>query len=201
MLLNAFCWALGSVYVRRNPMEVSLPMGVGLQNLSAGLLLMPVCALTIPPSIPIYPSMPTIVAILYLIAFGTLLAAPCYLYVLRHLPVSVSSTFAYITPVITVLVGWLLLREPLTQTTVLGMSVILTGVIVVQWLNRPRGAASQSLLLQPAIDTSETTAAANLEDKAIACTALIRERLPSPGLRGDKLQTVERIDNARRNWE
>jgi drug/metabolite transporter (DMT)-like permease len=164
MLLNAFCWALGSVYVRRNPMTTSLLMGVGVQNLIAGLILLPVCILTIPPSTPIQPNMAAVLALLYLIGFGTLLATPCYLYTLRHLPVSVSSTFAYVTPVITLLVGWLALGESLTQTTLLGMGVILTGVVIVQCLSQQPGATS------PQREPEQTT------------SAVVDQQPPSPEL-------------------
>jgi drug/metabolite transporter (DMT)-like permease len=135
-ILNTFFWSLGSIYVRKNPTPASLLMTVGLQNLFGGLLLLPVCAWTIPDWRAVHWSASAIVAILYLILMGTVLAMPCYLYVLRQMPVSVSSTFAYVTPVITVFFGWLFLREGLTPLTLVGMVVILIGVIVVQWVNQ-----------------------------------------------------------------
>jgi drug/metabolite transporter (DMT)-like permease len=65
-----------------------------------------------------------------------MVATPCYLYVVKQLPVSVSSTFAYVTPIITLAFGGLFLGEPITPTMILGGMVILSGVILVQYINR-----------------------------------------------------------------
>lgn len=136
MLVNTFFWAFGSIVVRKNPSSDSLFMTVGLQNLAGGLVLIPVCLLTVPDWNAIQVSIHTTWALTYLVVMGTMIATPCYLYVLRALPVSVSSTFAYVTPVLTVFFGWLFLKETLTPLTLIGMGVILTGVIVVQWVNQ-----------------------------------------------------------------
>ncbi|WP_303674378.1 EamA family transporter [Vampirovibrio chlorellavorus] len=138
LALMTFCWAVGSVYARRNPTGDSLFMAVGLQNLAAGLLLIPVCFWTAPEWWGHWqPTRTSVLALLYLIVFGTMLATPCYLFALKKLPVSVSSTFAYVTPVLTVVFGALFLHEAVTSTMVLGAVVILCGVALVQLMNRP----------------------------------------------------------------
>lgn len=144
LAIMTFCWAVGSVYARRNPTPDSLFMSVGLQNLAAGLMLMPICFWTAPEWWGSWQSISTtsVWALLYLIVFGTMLATPCYLYVLKTLPVSVSSTFAYVTPVLTVIFGGLFLKENITPAMVLGAIVILSGVALVQFMNRPWAAKS-----------------------------------------------------------
>jgi drug/metabolite transporter (DMT)-like permease len=140
-LANTFFWSVGSVYVRKNPTpQSSLLMTVAFQNLAGGLLLMPVCWLTVPDWSVVHLTHTTWMALSYLILVGTAIATPCYLYVLHQLPVSVSSTFAYVTPVLTVFFGWLFLKESLTPLTLFGMAIILTGVIVVQWVNQMQAA-------------------------------------------------------------
>ena len=64
-----------------------------------------------------------------------MLATPCYLYVLKGLPVSVSSTFAYVTPVLTVLFGWAFLNESLSPPMMAGCALVMCGVGLVQWAN------------------------------------------------------------------
>jgi drug/metabolite transporter (DMT)-like permease len=135
MFLNTFFWALGSIYVRKNPSTISLPMRVAIQNITAGVSLIPVCLYTIPAGTTLHPSSASLTALAYLVVFGTCIAGPCYLYMMKNLPVPISSTFAYVTPVITVIFGWLFLGEELTETTIKGMGVIITGVIVVQWVS------------------------------------------------------------------
>ena len=171
MLLNTLFWALGSIYVRkRKPPTSSLSMGVGLQNVIAGLVLLPICLLTSPPLHTIHASMLSIGALLYLIFFGTMLAAPCYIYVLRRLPVSISSTFAYVTPVITVLFGYCALGETLSHPMLLGMSVILAGVVVVQCLGQK----------PTALATQEGAAAYENEETSARSSALDTESVYTP---------------------
>ncbi len=131
LILMSFFWASGSIYARKHASRIPLLMSVGIQNAFAGLLLMPVCYLTIQP-FHVEPSTSSIIALLYLIVFGTMISIPCYQYVLKHLPVSLASTFAYVTPVLTVLFGWVFLGEELAMTTVIGMGIILLGVGLVQ---------------------------------------------------------------------
>jgi len=69
------------------------------------------------------------------VLMGTMTATPCYLYVLQTMPVSVSSTFAYVTPVLTLIFGYMFLGEPISQTMIVGASIILAGVILVQYIN------------------------------------------------------------------
>lgn len=135
LALMTFCWAFGSIYARKFPTHDSLLMSVGVQNLVAGVLLVPVCAFTAGNWGSWHPSGLSLSALAYLVLMGTMTATPCYLYVIQTLPVSVSSTFAYVTPVLTILFGWLFLGEPVTRTMILGATVILTGVLLVQIMN------------------------------------------------------------------
>lgn len=138
---TTFVWSLGSIYARKHPTpSTSLLMSIGLQNLFAGLLLVPFCIATVHDWQAIQPSSASIGALAYLIMMGTIAATSAYLYTLQTMPVSVSSTFAYVTPVITVIFGWLFLRETLSMTTIIGSAVILAGVLVVQWnsFSRPK---------------------------------------------------------------
>ncbi len=136
LAVMTFCWALGSIYARKHPVEDSLLMSVGIQNVLAGLLLIPVCFWTVPDWSAVHPSGWSMGCLLYLVVLGTMTATPCYLYILQTLPVSVSSTFAYVTPVLTVIFGWLFLQEAISDTMLLGACVILAGVALVQLMNR-----------------------------------------------------------------
>lgn len=134
MLATAFFWSVGSVYARKQTLTSSIPLSVGLQNLVAGILLMPLC-FAMHAEAP-NASLASIGALSYLIVFGTIVATPCYFYVLKNLPVSVTSTFAYVTPILTVIFGILFLGESLTPPIIIGSLVILTGVMLVQFLNQ-----------------------------------------------------------------
>ena len=73
-----------------------------------------------------------IAALAYLTTFGSLLAYTSYVYALKKLRVTTMSLYAYINPLVAVLLGWLILNEQLTWLSVVAMCIILGGVALVQ---------------------------------------------------------------------
>src|SRR5260221_7895850 len=81
----------------------------------------------------------TLTALAYLTIFGSVLAYTSYVYALKHMKTTTMSLYAYVNPVIAVIVGWLVLREKLTWVSITAMFVILSGVALVQTARqRPR---------------------------------------------------------------
>ena len=70
-------------------------------------------------------------AIGYLVVFGSLIAFIAYLYALQHLPTEQASIYAYINPVVAVLMGALIFGEKLTIFISVGGAVTLLGVYLV----------------------------------------------------------------------
>src|SRR2546428_139465 len=79
-------------------------------------------------------------AIIYLVIFGSILGYSAYSYALRHASATIVGTYAYVNPVIAVLLGWLILSEPVTARTFLAMSLILGAVIWIQLSHKLRRA-------------------------------------------------------------
>jgi len=73
-------------------------------------------------------SLRSIVALLYLITFGSLIGFSAYTWLLQHAPVSLVATYAYVNPVVAVVLGAIVLSEPVTQTTIAGAAVIVAAV-------------------------------------------------------------------------
>jgi drug/metabolite transporter (DMT)-like permease len=73
-----------------------------------------------------------IAALAYLTTFGSLLAYTAYVYALKKIRVTSMSLYAYINPLVAVLLGWLILNEQLTWVSVAAMCTILAGVALVQ---------------------------------------------------------------------
>jgi drug/metabolite transporter (DMT)-like permease len=69
-------------------------------------------------------------ALAYLVLFGTLLGYTCYIWLLGAAPPSVSSSYAYINPLVAVILGASLGREPLTGRTLLAAGIIIAGVVI-----------------------------------------------------------------------
>src|SRR5690606_33836030 len=70
-------------------------------------------------------------ALAYLIVIGSLLSYMSYLYAIRHLPMIVVSTYAYVNPVIAILLGVAVLAEKITWLTVAALVVTLLGVYMI----------------------------------------------------------------------
>jgi drug/metabolite transporter (DMT)-like permease len=74
----------------------------------------------------------TFAALAYLSLFGSVLAYTSYIYAARHLRSTNMSLYAYVNPIVAVILGWLILHEQLTWVSITAMIVILAGVAMVQ---------------------------------------------------------------------
>jgi drug/metabolite transporter (DMT)-like permease len=126
VILGALSWGGGSVWLHRRPVHVDSVATAGLQQLAGGFGFLVVVALVAEP----WPA-PTPQAWgawAYLVIFGSVLAFTCFIHALKVLPTTLVMTYTYVNPVIAVVLGWLLLAEPLTGSTFLGTVLIVTGV-------------------------------------------------------------------------
>jgi drug/metabolite transporter (DMT)-like permease len=73
----------------------------------------------------------SLLAVLYLIVFGSLLAFSAYVWLLRVVPTSKVATYAYVNPVVALLLGWAMAGEELTARTLLAAAVILASVVLI----------------------------------------------------------------------
>ena len=62
---------------------------------------------------------------------ASLIGYTCYTWLLGHAPLSLTSTYAYVNPVVAVILGSLLLREAITRDVLLGLTVVVGGVALV----------------------------------------------------------------------
>jgi drug/metabolite transporter (DMT)-like permease len=74
----------------------------------------------------------TLGALVYLIVVGSLAGFSAYAYALKYLPVTTVSLYAYVNPVIAVILGTILLAEPFNVRMIAGAAVIFTGVAMVR---------------------------------------------------------------------
>jgi len=91
----------------------------------------------------------TLAAAAYLTVFGSIIAYSAYVYALAHMRTTHMSLYAYINPLVAVILGWLILNERLTIVSVIAMVVILAGVALVQTSrNRTVAAASNQIVVE-----------------------------------------------------
>jgi drug/metabolite transporter (DMT)-like permease len=71
------------------------------------------------------------VAWAYLVVFGSVGAFSAYVWLLQSAAVSLAATYAYVNPLVAVLLGWLILAEPVTMPTIVGGAVAVAAVAIV----------------------------------------------------------------------
>jgi drug/metabolite transporter (DMT)-like permease len=119
-------WSFGTVLQRRRPVGVSAQVSSAYQLLFGGLGFVVVRTLTAEP-VP-QPVPEAWLAWLYLVVFGSLIAFTAFIAMLRLLPPNIAMTYSYVNPAVAVFLGWLVLGEPLTLWTWLGVGLVLVGV-------------------------------------------------------------------------
>jgi drug/metabolite transporter (DMT)-like permease len=126
VIFAAVSWGFGSLVVNRRPLKFDPIVISGWQQLTGGVGFVLIALMVHEPAP--RPTTEAWGAWVYLVVFGSLLAYTCFVYALKLLPTTVVMTYAYINPVIAVLLGWLILSEPITGYTLAGMVLIVGGV-------------------------------------------------------------------------
>ncbi len=131
VLAASLNWAIASVYLKRRTVGGSMMPNVGIQMFAAGTAFLITAHFTGGISLA-GASVSGISALLYLIFFGSILAYSAFNYMLKALPVAKAGTYAYINPIVAVILGALILNEAITAQNVIAATVILGGVVLVQ---------------------------------------------------------------------
>ena len=135
-------WASGSVYAQRAPMPRSSALATGMEMLAGGTALVAVGLLlgelgrTDLTAI----SLESVLALGYLIVFGSIVAFSAYTWLLANVPATTAGTYAYVNPIVAVVLGAILLSEPITPRTLLA-TVIIIAAVVAMVSGRPRATA------------------------------------------------------------
>jgi drug/metabolite transporter (DMT)-like permease len=129
--VGCFFWQAGSVYAKRRPTGVAPLMAVSVQMLWAGIILTLVGTL-IGEWGGMRFSARGASALMYLVVFGSIVAYSAYMYAIQKLPISLVSTYSYVNPLVALLLGWLVLSEPLGWREGISASVILLGVALIK---------------------------------------------------------------------
>ncbi|MCW8810890.1 MAG: EamA family transporter [Ignavibacteriaceae bacterium] len=137
-LLGAVCllggvvsWSVGSLYWKYKPTNVRPLMGAAVQMLIAGIL-QTLLGFILGEQNSFILTQNGFLALGYLILFGSILGYASYIYSITNLPLSLVSTYAYVNPIIALILGWYFLNEPLTMTVFIAAGLILIGVAVVK---------------------------------------------------------------------
>lgn len=128
-------WAVGSAYSRRRGHGAAKHENVlataAFQMLFGGICLL-VAGLVTNEASRLMFNARTAGALAYLIFFGAIGGFTAYAYALKHLPVATVSLYAYINPVIAVILGTLILKEPFSARMAVAAGIVLGGIVLVR---------------------------------------------------------------------
>lgn len=128
-------WSIGSVYGKRHKTETSPYVGAAIQMIAGGTATALVGTVLGEWS-RWHLTGRGVGALAYLVVFGSIVGYSAYTYALRNASATIVGTYAYVNPVIAVLLGWLLLHEPVTARTFLAMALIIGAVVWIQFSHK-----------------------------------------------------------------
>jgi drug/metabolite transporter (DMT)-like permease len=133
LIVAAVSWSIASVITRRLPLPPSKAMSAGAQTLVGGVMLT-LTAIASGEFHQFHPSTTSPAAwwsLLYLIVAGSLIGFTAYVWLIHHESPTKVGTYAYVNPVIAVLLGYTFAGEPLGLRTILGTLFVLISVVVI----------------------------------------------------------------------
>jgi drug/metabolite transporter (DMT)-like permease len=160
-ILGTWLWTTGSIISKRSPVTVDAIVATGYEMLTAGVVLLGIG--TLQGEWPLFRLTASgFGALAYLSVIGSCVAFTAFVWLLKHAPASKVMTYAYVNPVIAVVLGWaagslgIVAPEPIDIWMVVGMAIIVAGVaLTTSAPMRPaqltQGAPVESVAVEPAV--------------------------------------------------
>lgn len=137
IIVSNICWALGTVFSKSHKSNLPVLYNAGLQMIPGGIILLLISTF-IGDWAKFNPSNDSLLALIYLVIFGSLLAYGCFMYILKALPAALVSTYAYFNTIVAVFLGYLFLNEVINTKIIIAMLLTIIGV----WLVGRKGKAA-----------------------------------------------------------
>lgn len=133
ILAACIFWAFGSIYSRRSKHGADALLAAALQMVSGGVALLIVSLARNEFSVvdPAAISASSWWALAYLIAVGSLIGFPVFVWLMKNSTPARVATYAYVNPIVAVFLGWLILHEPITPRTIVASVVIIAAVVII----------------------------------------------------------------------
>jgi drug/metabolite transporter (DMT)-like permease len=154
LIVAALSWSIGSLYSRKASLPSSSLLGTGMEMLAGSLGLFAFGTIvgewsqfhlaTI--------SMRSVGGLIYLILFGSLVGFVSYTWLLRNAPTPIVSTYAYVNPVVALILGSVIAGEVLDGQDILSALIVLAGVILITTARSIRARNGSPVPLRPSED-------------------------------------------------
>jgi drug/metabolite transporter (DMT)-like permease len=133
LILASASWAWGSVISKSAPLPRSPFLATSMEMIGGGLLLLLTAGVAgqFAQFQPAQVSGSAALAWSYLVVFGSLVGFTAYIWLLGVTSIAKAGTYAYVNPIVAVLMGWAILHEQVTSRMILAAAVILVGVALV----------------------------------------------------------------------
>jgi drug/metabolite transporter (DMT)-like permease len=157
LMISTTSWAAGSLFSRKADLPKSPLLATAMEMLAGGVLLLAAGVVTGEPARLNLDalSLRSVLALGYLTVFGSLVAFTAYVWLLRVVAPARIATYAFVNPVIAIVLGWWLAGEAFTLHTLVAASVIIIAVVLIitsQSRARPSTAAKQPKVVRPGTD-------------------------------------------------
>jgi drug/metabolite transporter (DMT)-like permease len=130
IFIAVISWAGGSVWLKKRGNDGNAFMNAGLQMFFGGIWLVP-GALIFDDLSNVSWSAEAFYSLIYLVLIGSIVAYACYSYVLQKLPMTIVSLYAYVNPIVAVILGWLVLHEKLNFRIGVAILITVAGIYIV----------------------------------------------------------------------
>ena len=127
-LLSAVMWSLGSVLSARVTMPEDPFAATAYEMLAGGLVMLPISLFTVHD---FSPSTASILGWIYLVTFGSIVGYTAYVWLLANAPLGMVSTYAYVNPVVAIILGVLFRNEQVTWRLLIGAAIVVVAVAIV----------------------------------------------------------------------
>jgi drug/metabolite transporter (DMT)-like permease len=133
LLLGSFAWAAGSLVARGAPLAKSHIRNSGMQMIGGGALLVLAGLATgeLSRLAEAHVTRASLLAWIYLVTFGSLVGFTAFAFLMRTVSPAKVATYAYVNPVVAVLLGWALASEPVTPRMLVASAVIVGAVVMI----------------------------------------------------------------------
>lgn len=132
-IIAMIAWSIGTIFISRNKYNINPYYAMGWQMFLSSFMIFGLAKAT-GNDLPLSEvTLKTWAAIGYLIVMGSVIAFAAFIYSIKYLPTAIASLYAYINPIVAMLLGTLILDEPLTINLLFGAIVTLGGVYIVNY--------------------------------------------------------------------
>ncbi len=154
LLIAPILWSSGSIYSRGADMPKSTLMSTGMQMLtgSVGLFIVSVATGELQGFSFSEVSTRSWWGLIYLITFGSLVGFVSYGWLIQNAPVSLTSTYAYVNPIVAVLLGWLFAGEELNARIAVASVIIVGAVIMINLSRSPKTETREKMAIPEEIE-------------------------------------------------